>query len=420
MLVHRERARLAHQPIDQVPIIDVMLVASTQPRQTLHQLLRVPHFQVFHVHTHFHVLADQPARHGVAIALHMNLTARVHLRAHTLARFQTPRRQRLHLGQLLRQTLVPIGIELLQKLPQKFLVLLAARKVAAATQHQRLIDCFLETPMPLFHIAVLIAMPRLDLLARHLVVIHQPLVTLRELLLVRSIVYRQAHPIGAMPLGRRTQLPQRVLQTFAQALEALREADRRRLPVRVGQHEVIDQVIETQPLDRHLQLVHRGEVRGAQPARLVHLREEHLLRRPGLRAPALDVPLQRPQLAVSETARITPLQLGKNRLGLQARVAIEQCANLVPDRLERIGPRCPSVRLGDFAGQLAQIAVLACRLLIHVGEPRRPSDRAVVQEKPEQILDLLVGDHRKPPCAKSLRSVYADSCNGKSNCRRTG
>jgi len=207
ILVHRERARLAHQPVDDVPIVDVMLVPPTLPRQTLHQLLRVPHFQVFHIHANFHVLADQPARHRVAIALHVNLTARVHLRAHPLARFHTPRRQRLHLGQFLRQPLAPIGIELIHKLPQKLLVLLPARKVSAATQHQCLIDRFLETPMPLLHVAVLVGVSRLDLLARHLVVIHQPLVTLRELLLVRSIVHRQAHPIGAMSSRRGAQLP---------------------------------------------------------------------------------------------------------------------------------------------------------------------------------------------------------------------
>ncbi len=181
---------------------------------------------------------------------------------------------------------------------------------------------------------------------------------------------------------------------------------------------MIDQVVETQPLNRHAQLVHRGEVRCAQPTRFMHLRKEHLLRRPSLRTPALDMPLQRSQLAVGKAPRIAPLHLAENRLRLQPRIAVEQFADFSPNRLERIGPRRPRVRLGDVAGQLAQIAVLACRLLIHVREPRRPNDGAVVQKEPEQILDLLVGDHRKPPCAKSLRSIYAVSCKGKSNRRR--
>jgi hypothetical protein len=240
MPIQRECPRLAHQPVDDVPIVNVMFVPATQTRQSLHQLLPVPHLQVLHVHTHFHVLADQSARHRVTVALHVNLTPRVHPGTHTLARFQAPCRQCLHLRQLLRQTLAPIGVELVHKLPQKVLVLHPARKIPAATQQQRLLDRFLETPMPLLHVAVLVGVTRLDLLADQPVVIQQSLVALRELLLIRGVVHRQAHPIGAMPLGHHAQLPQRVLQSFTQTLETLREADRRRLPVRIGQDEMID------------------------------------------------------------------------------------------------------------------------------------------------------------------------------------
>jgi hypothetical protein len=352
----------------------MVLVTATQPRQALHQLLREPNLQMFHVHAHFHALADQPARHRIDVALDVNQAARVHPRRHTLARFQTPRRQRLHLRQLFLQTLPTTGVELIQKPYQKFLVVLAARKIPAVTQHQCLIDRLLETIMSLLRVAVLMRMIRLNLLPRHVIVIHQPLVTLPELFLVRGIVHRQAHSIGAMPLGRHAQLPQRVLVSFAQALEALRKAHRRRLPVRVGQHKMIDQVVEAVSLDRHVQVVHRREVRRRQPARLMLLREEHFLRRPRLRTPTLDVPLQRPQLLVRELPRMPPLQLAENRLGLQPRIAFQKFADLVPDRLERVGPRHPSVRLGDFAGQLVQIAILPCRLFIHVREPRRPSD----------------------------------------------
>ena len=114
--------------------------------------------------------------------------------------------------------------------------------------------------VPLLDVAILVAMIRLDLLRRQAIVRHQPLVTLRELLLVRAVVYRQTHPIRAMPLWHTAQLPQRVLQTFAQAFKALRKADRRRLPVRVRQDEVIHQVIERSAVDGHTELVHRREV----------------------------------------------------------------------------------------------------------------------------------------------------------------
>jgi hypothetical protein len=53
-----EGARLAHQPVDHMPVVDALPVPPPQPRQMLNQLLRVPHFQVLHVEANFHFLAD--------------------------------------------------------------------------------------------------------------------------------------------------------------------------------------------------------------------------------------------------------------------------------------------------------------------------------------------------------------------------
>jgi hypothetical protein len=61
-------------------------------------------------------------------------------------------------------------------------VVLTSREVAAATQHQRLIDGRLETVVSLLSIAVLVRMVRLDLLPGQAVVVQQRLVTPRELL----------------------------------------------------------------------------------------------------------------------------------------------------------------------------------------------------------------------------------------------
>ena len=57
-------------------------------------------------------------------------------------------------------------------------------------------------------------------------------------------VDRRGQAIGAVPPGNPSQFPQGVLQPFAEALEALGEADGAGLPVGVGEHEVIDQVVE--------------------------------------------------------------------------------------------------------------------------------------------------------------------------------
>ena len=149
-----------------------MLVTPTQPRQTLHHLLRVPHFQVFDVHANFHRFADQSARHRVNVSIEVNQAAAVHTRWHPLARFQSPRRQSTQLRQLLRQTLPSARVELLQQPFKKIIVVLSTRKISAATQHQRLIDRLLEAMVPLLDVAILIAMIRLDLLRRQVIVGH--------------------------------------------------------------------------------------------------------------------------------------------------------------------------------------------------------------------------------------------------------
>ena len=180
--------------------------------------------------------------------------------------------------------------------------------------------------------------------------LHQSFVTLREVLLLRQVVHRRTQPVRPMPLRYASQFPQRLLQSFAQTLETLREAHRRRLPIRVGQHKVIDHVLERLPLNRHAQVAHVREVRCRQAARLMHLGEEHFLGRPMQRPPAPHLPLQGPQLPVAEPAGVAALQFLEDCLGLQSRLVCQQRTHLRPDFGERIRPRSPVVRLGRLAG----------------------------------------------------------------------
>ena len=80
-------------------------------------------------------------------------------------------------------------------------------------------------------------------------------------------------------LGDSRTFPDRVLKPFAQAFETLRETDRPRLPVGIGQHEVTQQVREGLVLDGNRQVRHMDEIGGTQPPRIVLLREKHLLGR---------------------------------------------------------------------------------------------------------------------------------------------
>lgn len=70
-----ERARLADQRVDHVPIVDAMLATSPQPRQRVDALLAIPDLQLFGVQPHVHRLADQAAVDRVSVVLDMNQTA---------------------------------------------------------------------------------------------------------------------------------------------------------------------------------------------------------------------------------------------------------------------------------------------------------------------------------------------------------
>ena len=82
----------------------------------------------------------------------------------------------------------------------------------------------------------------------------QRLIALLKFRLLRQVVDRRCHAIGAMQPRHPAKLPQRVLQPFAQAGEALRLADGSRFPVRIRQHEVVQHVRERITGNRDSQL----------------------------------------------------------------------------------------------------------------------------------------------------------------------
>jgi hypothetical protein len=256
---------------------------------------------------------------------------------------------------------------LLQQPPQEGHVGVAVGEVPAAAQPQGLVHRLLEAAVPLLDVDVLVGVVRLNLLAGQPVVGQQRLVAAGELLGVGEVVDGGAQAVGAMALGHAAQLPQRVLQARAEALQALREAQRGRLPVRVGQHKVVGQVRERRPGDRHPQLGQVGEVAGAEPAGFVGLGEEDFLGWSRRGPPALDVPLQGPQLAVGEAAGVAALQLLEERLGLQPGVDLQQRLDFGPDLGKGVGPGGPGMRCGQLTGEPAEVDILAGGLVVHVG-----------------------------------------------------
>ena len=412
-----ERPRLAHQPVDDVPVGDAVLAPPPQTRQVLDQALGVPDLDVVGEQAGLDPFPDQPAGHRVGVAADVDGAAAIHTHLHTLAGVQTLGGQRPQQGQFLDQPRLPAAIALLEQLPQERLIRRPADEVPAAPQHQRLVQRSLELPVALLHVAVLMRLGRVDRLALQAVMLQQYLVTPLEGGPITAGRDSGRQGIGAMHPRNAPQLGQGVLQTVAEALEALGEADRAGLPVGVSQHEVVDQVRERLAVDGHLQTAGVGEVGGAQVAGLMDLAEEDLLGRPVQGPPLLDMPLQSAQLPLGKAAGIFALQPVKHGLGLQAGVKSQLLLDARPDLRERIGSRSPGMLHAHLAGQPAEPAVLACGLVVDAGLGGGLAFGQSLLVQAAETADLQVGNHPKPPWRERLRISYRAQLTGKSNCR---
>ena len=392
-----ERPRLAHQPVDDVPVLDAVLAPAAQPRQPFDLLLRVPHLQVVGVDADLDPLADQPADHRVGVAADVDGAATIDAHRHSLAGVQTLRRQRPQHGCLLLEAPEPAPVALGEQRTHERRVVGAAGEVATAAQQQGLVEGALEPVVALLDVAVLVRPRRVDGLAAQPVVLQQRLVALLEDVAVAARRHGGGQRVGAMDLGHAAQLGQGVLQAGAEALEALSEADRAGLPVGVGQHEVIDQVVERLARDGDAEFGHVGEIRGAELPRSVDLCEEHLLGGPLEGAPPFDPPLEGAQLPVGVAARPAALQVEEEGLGLEARVEPEQFEEFGPDVLERVLPGPPGAWDSPLAGEPIGVAVLACRLLVDAGLVGSPSQCAFGLDQLPQPPEQAIGDHPSAP-----------------------
>jgi hypothetical protein len=286
------------------------------------------------------------------------------------------------------------GVEPGQQLLEEGGVAVAAGEVPAAPQHQGLIQCLLEAVVPLLHVAVFVALAGLDGLSPEAVVAQQGLVSPLEDVGVGPWLHRGGQPVGAMQLRHAAQLPEGVLQALAETLQALGETDRARLPVGVGQDEVVDQVREGGASEGDAQLGAVGEVGGSQPPGVMDLGEEDLLGGAVLGPPLLDPPLQGPQLSVGEASGVQPLQGLKEGLGLQAGVLGQLFFDPGPDFLERVRACPPGVLHASLAGQPVQLPVCACGLAVDAGLGSGQRQRRPLLQGLAETLNLLVSDHR--------------------------
>ena len=65
-----ERPRLSHQPVNDMPILDVVAPFASQTWQGLQVALSVPDFDRFDTEARFHPFANEASGHGIGIVAH--------------------------------------------------------------------------------------------------------------------------------------------------------------------------------------------------------------------------------------------------------------------------------------------------------------------------------------------------------------
>ncbi len=117
-----KRPRLASSPLNDMPVLDVMLSIATQAKQRLKPSLGIPQFKTLRIHANLDTLADQPTMHRVHILVNPNGTARPNVDMKPGTVIQPLQRQGVQHRQFLGQTMSATGIHLTEELSYKSVV----------------------------------------------------------------------------------------------------------------------------------------------------------------------------------------------------------------------------------------------------------------------------------------------------------
>jgi hypothetical protein len=399
-----ERARLPHQLIDDVPVVDGVLVATDQPRPRLHVAVGVPDFDAIGEQPGFDPFADQPAVDRIGVAMDVDQATGVDATADLQATVDSLIGQFAEPGQFLGEAVPTAGVAGLHHVPQEGHVLGPAGEVAAAAQEQGLVDGGLEVPVRRLGVAVLMRLADVDPLTRHAVVGEQVPIPRLKLPRRRQVVHGRSQAVAAVPPRHAAQVPERRLQPVGERLERFRRTNAYRFPVRVGQHEVVHQVIERLPGNRNAQIVHAGEVRRREVPGLMHLAEHDRAVGPGQRPPLPHPPLKGPPVRIEELPRMFSPQPVEQRLRQQPRLGPQPFFHRRPHRGERIDPRPVRTRHRARAWQRRVIAIMTRRLVGHTRPPGRHGQWSSRIQLAQQPAYLAIRNHRIPPSLRELRS----------------
>jgi hypothetical protein len=105
-----ERARLTHQLVNDVPIVDGVLVAADQPRPRLHVTIGVPDLDAVGEQPGFDPFADQPTMDRIGVAVEVDHAAGVDAAANLQATVEPRIGQLAERRQLLGEAVAPAGV----------------------------------------------------------------------------------------------------------------------------------------------------------------------------------------------------------------------------------------------------------------------------------------------------------------------
>jgi hypothetical protein len=202
-----ERPGLAHQPVDDVAVLDAMLAPAPESRQGVQLPGPVPDLECFGPDMNIDPLADQTAGQRVGVAADVDRAARIDPGLEPPGHLQPSGRQRRQDGHLLMKTLLSIGIASGHELLEEQLIVASAGEITAASEHQGLVDGLLETVMTLLDVAILVGLSRLDRLTFEPVMGEQSLVASGEHLGFGIAIDRGGQAIGAVSTGDSSQFP---------------------------------------------------------------------------------------------------------------------------------------------------------------------------------------------------------------------
>jgi hypothetical protein len=282
-----------------------------------------------------------------------------------------------------------------------------ALEIAPTADEQRLLELALECAVAGFDVAVLLLLPDLRCARPHAVVAHQhevllvewPLSTFDGLGLAGgNAMRRRCRVVRLVMLRHAAELKQRSLHATTQRRKRFAQAHRGPLPIRVRQHEHAQQMHEQLPADRHAELGRPREIRLCRFTGPVCLREHHLAVGAVLRAPALEMPLQRPQLARLVTVGMALDQYLEDRFRLERGARCDHLFDFRPVPSERILSRQPVSLLAHLRRQPRRLHVLPRRLPIHSGDHRGPPDFAMLAHFFHQLPHLRIAAPSQVAC----------------------